>query len=520
MQIHVIQIRKLLLFGFIVCFISCEIQPIEVVRNDGTDLLSFYLTDGENDYHPFFMTDSLVYVNVANHADLSSIKVCFTHNGNNVTLNGIKQISGDTINDYSDFSKPYRFRVESIDGRCRDYIVWLFDIPVVRIDTEKRAPIENKEDWVPASIKIVNTDGEILLDDKVSIRGRGNASWTSYPKKSYSLKFDEKTSLLGLPKSKKWVLLGTSGDWTKLRTPICFRLSELLGTEWTPKGQNVEFILNDSLLCNYYLCEQIRVEKNRINIQEMSPSDTLGEALTGGVLFEVDRHFDEEYKFKASISGLPFMLKNPDKNVHPKQMAYFQDYINEVEHCLYSDESLASEEYLKYLDIDSYIRWWLLNEVTLDVEGTHLENNFYMYKDRGFNTKLHAGPAWDFDWGTLWSTHIAERSTDSNGEIWICKHTKWFSRLFESRLFVDRVKTIWSANVDEIISEIPGFFRQLKEFNENSVCRDQIFFPLQYEPDNVYANSDNGLEYEIANDMIFSVLMDRIEWMNKTINEW
>ena len=516
LQHRILYVFVILLFTS--CGIDIDVQP--EVKKDGTEFLSFCLTDGVNNYPAFSINDTNICISVSRQTDLSSLKACFYHNGNFVSCNGLKQASGETINDYSDFVNPLVFRVESVNGDYKDYTVRLFDIPVVLINTEGKAPITNKVDWIPANIRIFDTGGRELLNESVSIKGRGNATWTSYPKKSYSLKFDGKTSLFGFPKSKRWVLLGTSGDWTKLRTPLCFKLSELLGTDWTPRGRNVEFILNDTLLCNYFLCEQIRVEKDRINIQEMSPTDTIGEALTGGVLFEVDRHYDEEYKFKAEISGLPFMLRNPDKNVHEKQLAYFRDFINTVEKNLYTPDSLSKNTYLKYLDIDSYIRWWLLNEMTLDVEGSWTENNFHMYKDRGYTSKLHAGPAWDFDWGTLWSTHIAERATDSNGEIWICKHIKWYSKLFESDVFIDRVKYIWEKQIKSINSSIVDYYSEIRNYNKNSVLRDQALYPLLNEPDNVYANSDNGLDYDIANEMIFTVLMNRIDWLNSTINGW
>lgn len=484
---------------------------------DGTDILSFALTDGVNYYQSFAISDSVVYVTVPNQANMKELKACFTHNGNTVTCNGVEQKSGQTVGDFSNFVKPLIFRVESIEGKYKDYTIRLFDIPVAFITTNGRTPIYNKVDWVPASIRLIDTDGSVLLSQKVNIKGRGNASWERYPKKSYSLKFDKGVSFFDIPKGKRWVILGTASDWTKLRTPLCFKYEELTGMEWSPRGQNVEFILNDSLLCNYYLCEQVRVGKNRINIQEMTPSDTIGEAVTGGVLFEVDRYYDEEFKFKAEISGLPFMLKNPDKNVQEKQLAYFTSYINKIESILYSNEDTIKNTIIDYLDFDSYIRWWLVSELTLDIESTQTQNNFFMYKDRGYNSKLYAGPVWDFDWGTFWKYHLDPWLSIKNGEAWICKEVKWFKQLFSNDLFVERVKTIWTEIQPNLKSSITDFFEKIKIYNKNSVLREQFLFPKTFDPDNIYTNNDSGMDYDAANTFIREVIESRIEWLDKKI---
>lgn len=50
---------------------------------------------------------------------------------------------------------------------------------------------------------------------------------------------------------------------------------------WAPRGKFVELFLNGNFLGNYYLCEQIKVDKNRVNIEKED----------GGFILEFDMGF-------------------------------------------------------------------------------------------------------------------------------------------------------------------------------------------------------------------------------------
>jgi hypothetical protein len=507
----------LLVICSIVCasftIIGCDNEdyPIDIeVDQAGINFLSFYLTDGNSDYHPFATIDSLILIKVPNQSDLTKLRAIYSHNGMVVTVNNTVQKSGVSENDFSDATKPIVYTVTSLSGESKNYKVLIFDIPIVLVNTEGNAPIENREDWLPAKLKIVDEEGEIIEKD-VQIKGRGNGSWKR-EKKAYSIKFEEKESVLGLPKSKRWALLGNSSDWTKLRTALSYKISSIAGFKWVPSGYNVELILNGSLRCNYFISEQIRVEKNRINIQEMTPADTLGEALTGGVLFEVSSDYDELNKFRTDIGDYPFMFQNPDKDLHSIQFEYFKNYINSLEAILYSDDGLKNNEYLDYMNIDSYIRWWLVHEITMNLEESHFVKNFYMYKDRGYDTKLTAGPPWDFDWGTYWK---------ENEKKWVCKDKFWYSRLFLTPYFVSRVKTIWAELRQSYISnDIDDFFIQLVNINRFSVTRDHFLFPKEYSANNINnrdVNDEDGMPYESACWYIKEVLDNHLRWIDNEI---
>ena len=144
------------------------------------------------------------------------------------------------------------------------------NLPIIVITTPNNTEINSKETWVSnTQIKIVNTDGSLdYFGENDNIRGRGNTTW-EYPKKPYAIKLDKKSAILGMPKHKRWVLLANWMDRTLLRNHVAFEISRRIGLDYTPRGTFVEVILNDKKLGNYYLCEQIKIDENRLNINRI-----------------------------------------------------------------------------------------------------------------------------------------------------------------------------------------------------------------------------------------------------------
>ena len=118
--------------------------------------------------------------------------------------------------------------------------------------------------------------GEILTDtDELQleyIRGRGNTTWSN-DKKPYKLKLDKKADLLGMGKNKHWVLLANALDESLLRNKLTYYMGEQLGLAYTPKSMPVDVVMNGEYLGSYFLCEQVRIDKSRVDIDELTPED-------------------------------------------------------------------------------------------------------------------------------------------------------------------------------------------------------------------------------------------------------
>ena len=336
-------------------------------------------------------------------------------------------------------------------------------LPTIIINTPDNQDITSKEHWLEgySSIAIINSDGSINYEaTDLAIKGRGNSSWKDYPKKPYALKLGSKAELLGMKKHKRWCLLANWMDRTLLRNEVAFYIAKQTGLDWTPSGEYVELILNGTHLGNYYLCEQIKVDKNRLNITEMKETDIDGDALTGGYLIEMDKNFDEKNKFLSEINHFPCMIKSPDDDImQPSQLSYIQNYINSFETFLYSENWLESREYANYVDIDSFVDWWFVYELAMNGEPYH-HKSCYFYKNR--LGKLKAGPVWDFDFATF---------LPSSSEIFIVKSSLYYERLFCDPFFVNAVKNRWKTykqKFDTVPSHIRKVATQIKKSCESN----------------------------------------------------
>ncbi len=211
------------------------------------------------------------------------------------------------------------------DAEC--IVSWIKDEDALRkwsSDRFEDYPITSKDIWLEGTeIFITNAGEENTLFENAQIRGRGNSTWEC-PKKPYAIKLDKKAEVLGMPKHKRWVLLANYFDKSCLRNSIAFEIARRSsGLEWTPRGYHVDVVLNGVMLGNYYLCEQIKVDENRVNLNE-------------GYLLELDKHFDEVNKFYSPIRNKPFMIKEPDEDeLTTEQFSYIQNYVSTIETALY-----------------------------------------------------------------------------------------------------------------------------------------------------------------------------------------
>lgn len=329
--------------------------------------------------------------------DVTALKPYFIVSEGVVTINGVEVKSETATN----FTSPVEYTITTYDGKQEKYIVSISysNLPVVYINTKNAAAITSKINWMTETqIYVTNAGVYSKLYSQSQIRGRGNTTW-NYPKKPYAIKLDSKEEVLGMPKHKRWVLLANYVDKTCIRNSIAFEIARRSsGLDWTPRGMHVDVVLNGVFMGNYYLCEQIKGDKNRVDITEMEPTDISPETITGGYLLEVDKNFDEVNKFHSPVRNMPFMIKEPDEEtLTTEQFAYIQNHVTEIENALYGAGS-TTEGYLKYIDLDSFIDYWLVYELTSTGEPTH-PKSVYMWKDRG--GKMHAGPVWDFDYFTF-----------------------------------------------------------------------------------------------------------------------
>ena len=296
------------------------------------------------------------------------------------------------------------------------------------------------EEYVDALVSVESTEDSSFNVEKMNsrIKIRGNSSqWID--KKSYNVKFDEKISLLGMDSGKKWSLLATGYERSLLRTPIGFLYAQAIGIQYASQFHMVELWINDVYNGVYVLIEPVQEGKNRVDI----------DLDTGDFLLESNFSRKEEgLSYIRTNQGFRFEINEPEEPTEEQKNAYLK-WLNEAEAAIVS---MDHTKYENYIDVESFVNYYIYEEVTKNVDFGNLSTRYYC-KDG----KLYAGPPWDMD---LSMGNVSDRYTErhfreyhnilgqglNNGDstqgMW-AKNRNWFKWLCEDEYFMDLVRDRW-----------------------------------------------------------------------------
>jgi len=299
--------------------------------------------------------------------------------------------------------------------------VVLPELSVISINTENLAPVISKDDYINGTFEISGENENLVRNLK--IRGRGNSTW-GFPKKPYQIKFDNKENILGMPKDKKWILLANYSDKTMLRNELAFDLSRFSDLDWTPESRFIELFINNEYLGVYQITQKVEESSNRVNIGD------------DGYLLEVDQlsRLDPDDVFFETNNYL-FNIKEPNLDFNDNKYNVIKNYIQLTENTLLGDNFTDPVEgYSKYIDVESFVDWYLINEITKNNDAIFFSSVYMNYIS---GDKLKMGPVWDYD---ISSGNINYNGNETTDGFWI-KNATWYSRLFEDSNFVSKVKS-------------------------------------------------------------------------------
>lgn len=360
---------------------------------------------------------------------------------------------------------------------------------------------------------------ESLKDiDLEYIRGRGNSTWTA-DKKPYKVKFDDAQDLFGFGANKHWTLLADRFDNSLVRNRMTYHLGRALGMKFTPECVPVEVVMNGEYYGSYLLCEQVRVGKGRITIDDLDkekdiPAITDKLVQTGGYLLSMDYEEDEKRTFSTN-KGVQFYIESPDENV-----AYFSEYIKaftqKVEDAIFSPDfkDASGHSYTEYLDLDSAVDYWWIQEFSENGDA-YGSGSTYLYKERDPSEKelgkLYWGPLWDFDyvaWGDLDYGSEPLESLE-------CTNMLWFSEMKGDPQFISKVKSRWSkkGGLKENIKAITDKGGLLDKYKK------QMETVYNYDHEKWGANESEITEYSGEIEQLRTWIKRRTEYVDVAVAE-
>ena len=304
-------------------------------------------------------------------------------------------------------------------------------------------------DWVDASksnaatgtMNLIGADGAPVYSGELKqIKARGNSTFTYTPKKSYQIKLAEPSDLLGKQEQvKTWVLLASYFDATQMHDKLIKDLAAELGLAYTASCDWVNLYYDGEYRGVYLLSEKNSVGETSVAITDMEQAyEQLNEGygtdmttalaensygqqyqytkdlkepenITGGYLIELNHNmWDEASGFKTR-QGVAFNVKSPEW-CGDSAMKYISEYYQAFEDAVYATDDTGAytgynastrKYFYDYVDMDSLVKVFLLQELALNCDG--FISSVYFYKDA--DGIMYAGPIWDQDmtFGTGWS---------------------------------------------------------------------------------------------------------------------
>jgi hypothetical protein len=356
------------------------------------------------------------------------------------------------------------------------------NLPIVVINTTSGGDIPD-EPKITADMKIIsNNDGSRnnvsdpgnIYSGKVGIKIRGRYS-AILPQKPYSFETRDDSGnnlnvpILGMPEENDWNLTANYNDKVFLRNFLAFDLFRKMG-HYAPRTVYCEVVINEQYQGIYLLGEKIKQDKNRVNIAKLNPDENQGDDLTGGYIF-VNDYYNASNSWLSNYSPLNrpgsdvyfvYYYPEPD-NITAIQKTYLKDFVDSFENVLYGpDFKDKSKGYRAYLDMNSFVDYFLLGEISRNVDA-YKKSRFY-YKDKDSNGGLiHSGPPWDYDWAWKDITENCIHFNQTDGSGWAyrvndCNNwpvpPSWEVRLMQDDAFANQIHDRYFLLRKTLLSEI------------------------------------------------------------------
>lgn len=410
------------------------------------------------------------------------------------------------------------------------------NLPAVFMETDS-GTLENiwtdKEVEENGKLQIVDEAGERLYRGGLkSIKGRGNYSYAHYEKKPFSITTKEEVSLLGLGTGAKYALLSNASDPTLIRNELARKMEVALETEYTNEGRFVDLYVNGDYLGNYYLCENIEIGAERINVTDLEaqmdkfyqntnydsfdPYETETKRakqmnynpadITGGYL--VEREFEDRYHVEYADNPSSFITEGKEHFVvqsprycSDEQIDYLEQYFSEAEAALLTEDGVHPDtgfSYDAYIDVDSFTKKYLVEEVTKNYDAG--VSSCFIYKDSdSVDGRIKAAPIWDCDmsFGNYldWMEYFSE---DPKGVSNLSLHaysSPWYDALYQKEEVYEKICSYYEKKVspylDELVTETIDEYR---EYLSASAQMNDIRWQVDLNNNEYY--SDRETEYE------------------------
>ena len=384
-------------------------------------------------------------------------------------------------------------------------------VPTMYIDIADGAEVVDKSKYLKAEIRV---EGNGIVPDRpltsVSIKGRGNSTWSQFPKKPWRLKFSKKLSFCGLANAKNYALIANFIDPSHMRNTIAFRIAQLLDMPWTNHSIPVNIVMNGTYRGLYMLTEKVGIDGSSVDIDE-----------TQGILWECDLSFDEDCRFMSPVLNLPVMVKDPDLTEiaedDPSGITadeLFSRWRADFERLEAAIAGTSDEDWTDLLDVESTAKFVFVNALTGNHEAVW-PKSVYLYKETPAD-KYKFGPVWDFDWAFT----LADDAVEGAGKptsTWLGRGqtagAQMFRKICSDSRFRDAFRRVFERFYLDQFDDLLDYIDEYADLIRPAAYSNGERWPAGCEPRYPYVGSSE--QFDTYLELTKDFLKKRIEAMHK-----
>ena len=485
-----------------------------VIDDENSNILWMYDTDTKeyNLYLPKLADRSNLTINVEYSVPEKEASV---YDENNIKLGTLK--SGEANNYFTNDKIILKFDDENTETYTINVLQSTLPSVFLNIDggdaaLNKINADKNHDIGHPGTAVINDASNTSTTATFKKMKGRGNYTWT-YSKRPYQVSFDKKISMLGMPKSKKWLFITNYTDGSLTRSAMFYKLTQELGIQYAITFETADVYINGKYNGTYLVTSKVESGTNRV---EITDSD---------YLMEIDNYTDP-IQFTTERTNKKITIKSPDvedATVEEQQAVInaAKAYIDSIESLIY-DENVTYEKLSSKIDMESFAKCYWAYEISLNYDAMY--GSSYMYTKDGL---LHMGPMWDYD-NTLnlltknaipLNTYYLLGNTGGAAS----KRLRWYNELMKRQEFSDLVDKVFLENVDKFDELI----EYTKQYNQNITASAKMNYtrwpyatmkqehPSWYMGGNSFEESSQNLIADIEKRVNFY----KNEYKDLTINE-
>ena len=378
--------------------------------------------------------------------------------------------------------------------------------------------------YAVASVSIIDSeDKNNHISDTASvsslarIRVRGHSS-RHFIKLGYSLNFVDENNLnlshsvMGMDAHHEWVMHGPILDKTLIRNYMWYNIAgEIM--DYAPNARFCEAFINGEYMGVYLMVESITAGENDSRLQ--LAIDKKNNTFTGyclrldrGSRTEKDMNTFSMYTYQTE--RIVDSVYPGTSNLTPELKEAIQNDFSTFERILYStDYNDEKYGYREYIDVDSFVDFFLLNEFTSNYDAGMLST--YIYKEVGKQYKLCV---WDFN-----SASDNYQEQVANPEMFLLQNRIWFNSLFQDGAFTERVIERYRELRETYLSEeyLNRYIDETIAYLGEAIDRNYARWDADFDYDLLIPYDRNPDSYEEAVEDMKNYIHIRGDWMDENI---